>query len=520
MGDVSNSSDYEVYATQTDWRVSVEFNGVTIADSSQAILFREGSMAPVYYFPRADVRMDLMRRTRHKTHCPFKGDASYWSLSVGEKSLENVVWSYEKPIEEATSIKGYVAFYMDHLGTTYDEDSEYTQHIEAGGHGHSYVDWLLGEAWKFDDSVKLTKAFAEMLVANDSPVTRLSMFIRTLHPLVIGNAYIWRQEKAEINSFVLTHETLKSETFLDSPLAHIFSGAGGVRRRLEGDNVILDFGILRQLHEEGCTDYVAMPVVFTNGQINALTLATDKPGGFRTTDLGRIYEISPILSKLYEVHASQKMSSSLLQTYLGRETGERVLQGLIKRGDSEELSAVIWFCDLRQSTTLAESMDREKFIATLNQFFECMVRPILEYGGEVLQFIGDAVVAIFPKQEGDPSFQAACEEALDAAIAADERVNEWNVEREAENLPPIGFGIGLHVGTFTYGNIGIAERLEFTVIGSVANEAARIEGMTKELQQVILTSEEFANNCSNRLHLMGEFSLRGVESDQKLFGVK
>ena len=123
MGDISNSSDHEISATQTDCRVNVEFNGVTIAESSKAILFREGSMAPVYYFPRDDVRMDLMRRSRHKTHCPFKGDASYWNLSVGEKSLQNVVWSYENPIEEVVSIKNFVAFYMDQLGATYDEDT-------------------------------------------------------------------------------------------------------------------------------------------------------------------------------------------------------------------------------------------------------------------------------------------------------------------------------------------------------------------------------------------------------------
>ena len=126
MGDVSNSSDHKISATQTDWRISVEFNGVAIADSSKAILLHEGSMAPVYYFPRDEVRMDLMRPSRHKTHCPFKGDASYWSLTVGEKSLQNVVWSYEKPIEEVISIKSFVAFYMDHLGATYDEDSEDT----------------------------------------------------------------------------------------------------------------------------------------------------------------------------------------------------------------------------------------------------------------------------------------------------------------------------------------------------------------------------------------------------------
>ena len=126
MGDISNSSDHEISATQTDWQVSVEFNGVTIADSSRAILFREGSMAPVYYFPKDDVRMDLMRPSRHKTHCPFKGDASYWSLTVGEKSLQNVVWSYENPIEEVISIKSFIAFYMDHLGATYNEDGQDT----------------------------------------------------------------------------------------------------------------------------------------------------------------------------------------------------------------------------------------------------------------------------------------------------------------------------------------------------------------------------------------------------------
>ena len=123
MGEVSISSNHEISAAQSDWRVSVEFNCVTIAESSKAILLREGSMAPVYYFPRDDVRMDLMRPSRHKTHCPFKGDASYWSLTVGEKSLQNVVWSYENPIEEVVSIKSFIAFYMDHLGATYNEDT-------------------------------------------------------------------------------------------------------------------------------------------------------------------------------------------------------------------------------------------------------------------------------------------------------------------------------------------------------------------------------------------------------------
>ena len=124
MADVAKNRGHEISTTQTDWRVRVEYNGIAIADSSKAVLYREGSMAPVYYFPRDDVRMDLMRRSLHKTHCSFKGDASYWHLTVGEKSLDNCVWSYEKPIEEAVCIKNLVAFYMDLLETPYDEDSK------------------------------------------------------------------------------------------------------------------------------------------------------------------------------------------------------------------------------------------------------------------------------------------------------------------------------------------------------------------------------------------------------------
>ena len=137
-------------------------------------------------------------------------------------------------------------------------------------------------------------------------------------------------------------------------------------------------------------------MLFTDGQINILTLSSDRAGGFSMGDLGRVHEILPVLSRFYEVHAARGMANSLLQTYLGSNTGAKVLKGQIKRGDSEDLHAVIWFCDLRKSTTLADSMPVEEYLAVLNRFFECMVRPVVDYGGEVLSFIGDAVLAVFP----------------------------------------------------------------------------------------------------------------------------
>ncbi len=510
--------EYTITAQPADQNVCIEFNGVVIADSDRAILFKESRNPPVYYFPRDDVRMDLMQRTRHRTHCPFKGNASYWSLKVGDHEVENAVWSYENPIEDAASIKGSLAFYMQKLGVSYSEDGNYAATLsETESHGSPYVDWLLREGWNSQSPAQLTEGLAQMLRASGCPVARLSVFIRTLHPLLIGSAYVWRPDEDKISSFVLTHDTLSSPLFLESPLVPIFNGAGGIRRRLEGENPILDYGILKELREEGMTDYVAMPMTFSDGQINVVSLASNQPGGFTTADLGRIHEILPVLSRFYEVHAARSMGNSLLQTYLGRHTGEKVLKGLIRRGDGEQLHAVIWFCDLRQSTALAESVPQEEFLAILNRFFECMVKPVVGYGGEVLRFIGDAVLAVFPLLDGDARHQRACDDAISAAADAEAHMREYNQERAAEGLAPLDYGIGLHLGRLTYGNIGIPERLEFTVIGSAANEAARIESLTKDLEHRVLTSEAFAQRCPCPLSKIGEFELRGIDRKQPIY---
>lgn len=510
--------NYEISAEISDRNVRIEFNGVTVVDSDRAVLYQESRLPAVYYFPRDDVRMDLMQRTRARTHCPFKGNASYWSLTVGDEKVEDAVWSYEKPLPEADAIKGHLAFYLSKLGVSYTEDGQYeSHHTEMDSHGSAFVDWLLREGWDTETPTDLTRKLGGLLTNSGMSVSRMSVFIRTLHPLLIGSAYVWRPERDDVKSFVLTHDTLSSPTFLDSPLIPIFNGVGGIRRRLEGDKPLLDYGIIKQLHEEGMTDYAAMPMTFSNGQVNALTMSTDKKGGFTTAELGRIHEVLPIVSRLYEVHAAHSMCATLMQTYLGRHTGDNVLKGLIKRGDAEELNAVIWFCDLRGSTPLAESMPPEEFIAILNQFFECMVKPVVDQGGEVLRFIGDAVLAIFPLIDGDAVYQRACDDALAAAADAEERMARLNKTRAEEGGVELDYGIGLHVGQVTYGNIGIPERLEFTVIGAAANEAARIESLTKEVDARVLVSSAFSNRCTSPLTPLGEFELRGVGEKQTIY---
>lgn len=247
-------------------------------------------------------------------------------------------------------------------------------------------------------------------------------------------------------------------------------------------------------------------------------MMTDRPGGFSTDDLGHIYEIMPALSRLIEMHYVRRTAVTLLDTYLGKQTGQKVLNGQVRRGDGDNIYSVIWFCDLRNSTALSETMAREDFLVMLNQFLEAMADAVLDAGGEVLRYIGDAALAIFPIA-GDIGLATpvATKKALEAAKDAIERMKIVNAERVKNGENEIGFGIGLHLGEVTYGNIGSPNRPEFTVIGAAANEAARLESLTKEVGVPIVISENF-NSCSpSKLKSLGRKALRNVEGDQEIF---
>ncbi|HEB79369.1 MAG TPA: adenylate/guanylate cyclase domain-containing protein, partial [Rhodospirillales bacterium] len=294
---------------------------------------------------------------------------------------------------------------------------------------------------------------------------------------------------------------------------------------LDIQNPQLDYPILEELKSEGATDYVAMPLKFTNGLINVISMTTGRAGGFTAEDLGQINEILPVLSRLFEVHAARRTAVTLLDTYLGSHTGERILKGLIKRGDGEDIHAVIWFSDLRGSTPLAESMPRKDFLSILNRYFDCMAGAVLDHGGEVLRFIGDAALAIFPTSEsGGGSKRCATAEACAAAVAAAkdavQRMAAFNRERAKRGDAPLGFGIGIHMGDLTYGNIGALERLEFTVIGAAVNETARLEGMCKTLKKPVLISDDVAHGFAGGLVSLGEYRLRGVGRPREIFTLR
>jgi len=281
---------------------------------------------------------------------------------------------------------------------------------------------------------------------------------------------------------------------------------------LEGPDARIDFPVLEDIRAEGATDYAALPLAFSDGQIHALTLATDAPGGFRTEDLGHIHEILPLLGRLVEVHSLHRTARTLLDTYLGVHTGARVLEGRIRRGDGERIPAVVWMADLRGSTTLQETLDRDVYLDLLNEFFEATAGSAIEAGGEVLKFIGDAVLAIFPIQD-EPR---AAHQALSAAREALARIDRFNAGPDAAN-GRLGMALALDIGEVNYGNIGVPGRLDFTATGPVVNQVSRLEGLCKVLGKPVLASGAFAESVAADLVPLGSHALRGVAEPVAVF---
>jgi adenylate cyclase len=513
---------YEIRFEPAGRRVRVEFNGVPVAESSRAVVLHETRARPTIYIPPEDVRMDYFEQTPLRTYCPFKGNASHWALRVGGSVAENAAWSYDEPYPDAQPIRGYVSFYQNEIATHYEGGDEVAFEVVEGGaaHANPIAGWLINDAWKAGSTEQLMEQFCRFLRDAGYPLARSTLIIPTLHPQVFASVLAWRDDAPRVRVVFEPHDILRQPRFADSPFAPILGGAGGVRRYLADPQVKLDFPVVRDLHREGATDYVAMPFRFSDGQINVVSMTSFAKEGFTTAHLGSIHEVLPALGRMFEVHAQRRISVGLLDTYLGHDTGRRVLEGQIRHGDGQIIHAVIWYCDLRDSTQLAESMETADYQLFLNRFFAATAGPIIDSGGEVLSYIGDGVFAIFPiaddRRAPDIGLSAseACSKAIRAARVATGRIASANAANP--DLPVMRFGIGLHIGDVTYGNIGIPERMQFTVIGPAANVASRIEDMTKALGEPILVSAEFAEQYSGRLVSRGFHALKGVKGAREL----
>lgn len=376
--------------------------------------------------------------------------------------------------------------------------------------------WFVTEAFRITDTAALIGATGATILAAGIPLWRLAYFQFTLHPELAGKSYTWRRG-AEVTVGSAGRGLLQEQRFRDSPMLPVFEEKRAVRYRLGRD----DFSnpVLQGLKAEGATDYVALPLVFSTGHVDGLSVVSDAPGGFSRDDLDRMYLLQFAFTRIVETHSLRDSATYLLDAYVGRAAGERILAGDVLRGGGETLEAVIWYCDLRGFTDLSEHLARDSIIALLNDYFGAVGGAVTEAGGEILKFIGDAMLAIFPVAN-DAARAEVVGRAVQAATRAVAAIAALNEARAAAKQPPIRFGLALHLGDVMFGNIGASARLDFTVIGPAVNQAARLEGLCSALDRTVVVSAAMAAFLPpQRLTPLGDHALKGIAAPQAVYGL-
>ena len=378
------------------------------------------------------------------------------------------------------------------------------------------LDWLVGDARKLADGGALLAALCERLNASGLPLERASFHLRLLHPQLFGMGFYWTRGAGQVRVYRAEHGIEDTDLYKKSPMRALFEGRARVRQRLDLPDAAFSSPQFRDLKADGLTEYIALPLVFGDGTIHGTTWATDHPGGFDEDHLARIEDLLPVLGLLLEIHLEHHITVALLDTYVGQHAGEHILEGQVTRGSGETISAAIWLCDLRGFTAMAEEQPRDRTIQCLNDYFDRMATPVKQHGGEILKFIGDAMLAVFPL-----GTDRACERALAAAIEARSAMGEWNAARLERGDQALNFGIALHAGDVMYGNIGTIDRLDFTIIGPAVNMTSRMERLCRRLGLDILISDSFARLCVAQppLRSLGTHRLEDIARPVELFTV-
>jgi adenylate cyclase len=370
----------------------------------------------------------------------------------------------------------------------------------------------------------LLRGFCERAGANGGPLARAVAFIDTLHPLYEGRTFRWERENPDVTftDYGRSTEGEAAERWRTSPWFRMLTDGESLLRRRIGPETAAEFPILGELFEASLTEYVALLNRFdADGVIGEMDSfysgwMTDRPEGFSDADVDAIRGLVPHLGLAIKAAALGRIAETLLETYLGRDAGRRVLSGRIERGVADRIKTVLWFSDLRDYTRISDNAGPEQIIPLLNDYADAVISAIHSHSGDVLKLIGDGVLAIFPAQDRARASGAA----LDAAKEARAAVAELNARRGAEGLPTTDMYLGLHLGVVFYGNIGSKERLDFTVVGPAVNEVSRIAAMCRSVDQPVLISSAFVESfAADRRPFVsvGRYALRGVGKPQELF---
>jgi adenylate cyclase len=377
--------------------------------------------------------------------------------------------------------------------------------------------WLIGGARSTPNPARVIAETCERLVKAGLPLWRVGIFVRTLHPDIFGRNFIWKPD-AEVELGTVDFGIQDTPGFHTSPLSIVFRQGVEVRGRTNDPAAAARFPIVEEMRAEGVTDYIALPLLFTDGSVNASSWTTKQPGGFTDEQLDALRSVLSAMAVYTEIITLRRTATTLLDTYVGNRAGEKIMGGQIRRGHTETMNAAIWLSDLRGFTALSDRLPAETVVEILNQYFDCQVAAIRDHGGEVLKYMGDGLLAVFPIDEYVGDDQQVCSHVLEAA-------RESRAGIEAMQYPVNGgverfrFGVALHVGRILYGNIGGGSRLDFTCIGPAVNLAARLEKLTSKLNRTVVASEGFAGICRGGWSDLGEFPVAGFSKAARVFGL-
>ncbi|HLG85523.1 MAG TPA: adenylate/guanylate cyclase domain-containing protein [Bradyrhizobium sp.] len=377
------------------------------------------------------------------------------------------------------------------------------------------VRWLTNDTrdQRFIDNI-----FAEMCIRLQQagiPVKRATLHVLIQHPQWLGARIMWADGMREAEIARVDFDVTGRAEYIGSPANEIHDGATEVREHLARDGAERrQHAVYDEMRAKGLTDYVAWPLYHTLGKRHIVTFATDRSGGFTDAHIAGLKTLLPVLALVSEIRIKNRLARTLLETYVGSHAGELILAGATRRGTGTTVRAAIMICDLRDFTAISDNWPRDDVIELLNGYFDAISEPVARHGGEILKFMGDGLLAIFPLSQPQ-----ACANLLHALTEARQAMAALNETHQGSGRAPLNYGVGVHVGDVMYGNIGSRSRLDFTVIGPAVNMASRLEALTKQVGRRVLLSSAFADFVKEEFALerVGEYPVRGFSEPIELF---
>lgn len=371
------------------------------------------------------------------------------------------------------------------------------------------IDWMVDGARPSADASQIVDAVCATLVKAGIPVDRFALFIYTIDPNILGRRFRWTPEEgAEATTANLG--LFSTAEYTANPLPKVVEQRVSVRRKLCDPSSPNDYKIIPELIAEGFTDYLVQPIIYTTGETNAVSWSSKAPGGFSDEAIAILDRVNKPLARLTETYLLRLNAATILSAYVGRNSGDQILRGKVHRGDGEQIDAAILFTDLVDFTAMSDALDGPQTVAILNDVFDLMVPPVADHGGEILKFLGDGFFAIFP-YEGE----AALEQSV---LASSKAVASAEVALARSSLGDmVKFRSAIHAGRFHYGNVGGANRLDFTAIGRPVNYAARLLQAGNTLACGRVASDLAADHLGDAARLVGNVEFKGFEGRQLIY---